>query len=230
MREVVLDTETTGLSPASGHRIVEIGCIELFNRLPTGRVYHTYLNPERSVPSESTAITGLTEEFLKPHPVFSKIANDFLDFIHTDPLVIHNASFDVGFLNSELGRLSLPLIEMARCVDTLKIARNKFPGSPASLDALCKRFGVNLDKRDKHGALLDSELLAQVYLELIGGRQRSIEISVTTLEGGKLESEEVFIKQTIPPRLHEISTQEDADHRNFVNNLKNPLWSKILKN
>ena len=232
MREVILDTETTGLSPTSGHRVVEIGCVELFNRLPTGRTYQTYINPERSVPSESTAITGLTEAFLRPHPVFSQIASDFLEFIQADPLVIHNASFDVGFLNSELGRLSLPLIEMTRCIDTLKIARNKFPGSPASLDALCKRFGVDLGKRDKHGALLDSELLAQVYLELIGGRQRSIEISVATLEGelGKLEMGEVSIKETLPPRPHQISKQEDEDHQKLVSALKSPLWSKLLKN
>ncbi|MDF3034679.1 MAG: polymerase epsilon subunit, partial [Alphaproteobacteria bacterium] len=171
MREIVLDTETTGLDPAEGHRVIEIGCVELINYLPTGRVYHTYINPERDVPLEASAISGLKTDFLKPFPVFSKIVDDFLSFLGDDKLVIHNASFDLKFLNAELERLGHPLFLPHRATDTLKIARTKFPGSPASLDALCRRFQIDLTSRTKHGALVDSELLAKVYLELIGGRQ-----------------------------------------------------------
>ncbi|MBY0281923.1 MAG: DNA polymerase III subunit epsilon [Alphaproteobacteria bacterium] len=225
MREIILDTETTGLSPAQGHRIIEIGCIELFNHLPTGKFFHAYINPERDVPEISTKITGLTTEFLKPHPIFEKIVHDFLSFIGDDPLVIHNADFDMAFLNAELGRVNLPVLPKSRAIDTLYMARQKFPGSPASLDALCKRFNVDLSKRDKHGALLDSELLAQVYLELLGGRQRSLEL-IETQEVTVIEIEET--KTTHPVRVFEVSEVEKSRHQEFLSQIKSPLWGKIL--
>ena len=171
MREIVLDTETTGFDPASGDRIVEIGAVELMNHMPTGQTYHQYINPERSMPKSAFEVHGLGDDFLRDKPVFSKIARDFLGFIADAPLVIHNASFDMKFLNAELKAAGLPILPMARSIDTVDMARKKFPGSPASLDALCRRFGVDNSAREKHGALLDSEILAEVYLELIGGRQ-----------------------------------------------------------
>ena len=171
MREIVLDTETTGFEPSEGHRIVEIGAVELFNHMPTGRSYHQYINPERDMPTEAFAVHGLSEEFLCNHPVFRNIGEAFLDFVGDARLIIHNAAFDIKFLNFELGRIGLTHLQWDRVVDTLAMARRKFPGSPASLDALCRRFGVDNSAREKHGALLDSEILAEVYLELIGGRQ-----------------------------------------------------------
>ena len=171
MREIVLDTETTGFEPSEGHRIVEIGAVELFNHMPTGRTYHQYINPERQMPREAFEVHGLGDDFLRDKPVFRAIGRAFLDFIGDAKLVIHNAAFDVKFLNFELKLIGLPTIDWSRAIDTLAIARQKFPGSPASLDALCRRFGVDNSAREKHGALLDSEILAEVYLELIGGRQ-----------------------------------------------------------
>ena len=190
MREIVLDTETTGFEPGEGHRIVEIGAIELFNHVPTGNVYHQYINPERSMPKEAFDIHGLGDDFLRGKPVFREIAAAFLDFIGTDSrLVIHNAAFDMKFLNAELGWVGLPVIEQARALDTVMMARRKFPGAPASLDALCRRFGVDNSGREKHGALLDSELLAEVYLELIGGRQPDFALSVAvTASSGQVEA------------------------------------------
>ncbi len=171
MREIVLDTETTGFEPAEGHRIVEIGAVELMNHLPTGRTYHQYINPERIMPKEAFEVHGLGDDFLRDKPVFASIGRAFLEFISDAPLVIHNAAFDMKFLNHELSRAGLPALPMARATDTLMIARQKFPGSPASLDALCRRFNIDNSMREKHGALLDSEILAEVYLELVGGRQ-----------------------------------------------------------
>jgi DNA polymerase-3 subunit epsilon len=171
MREIVLDTETTGFEPGEGHRIVEIGAVELFNHLPTGGTYHQYINPERLMPKEAFEVHGLGDDFLRDKPVFSRIGQAFLDFIGDAQLVIHNAAFDMKFLNFELDRAGFAVLPYARATDTLLIARSKFPGSPASLDALCRRFGFDNSKREKHGALLDSEILAEVYLELIGGRQ-----------------------------------------------------------
>ncbi|MBU9697872.1 DNA polymerase III subunit epsilon [Rhodobacteraceae bacterium HSP-20] len=171
MREIVLDTETTGFEPSEGHRIVEIGAVELFNHLPTGRTYHQYINPQRSMPKEAFEVHGLGDDFLRDKPVFKAIGQAFLDFIGDAKLVIHNAAFDMKFLNAELEWAGLPGLPWARAVDTLAIARSKFPGAPASLDALCRRFGVDNSAREKHGALLDSEILAEVYLELVGGRQ-----------------------------------------------------------
>jgi DNA polymerase-3 subunit epsilon len=168
MREIVLDTETTGLDPTDGHRVIEIGCVELIDYLPTGQVYHTYINPERDVPEKASAINGIKTEFLADFPVFAKIADDFLSFIGDDKLVIHNAPFDLKFLNAELKLLGLSPLPLHRATDTLLIARKKFPGSPANLDALCRRYEIDLSTRTKHGALLDSELLAKVYFELLG--------------------------------------------------------------
>ena len=178
MREIVLDTETTGLDPKS-HRIVELACIELVNHLPTGAKLHKLINPEMDIPAESAAIHGITNAKVKDAPVFAEIAAEFLEFVGDSKLVIHNAEFDVGFLNGELVRLGFPKIPIARAIDTVHMARKKFPGAPASLDALCKRFGVDNAHRMLHGALLDADLLAQVYLELIGGRQPDLSLAVT---------------------------------------------------
>jgi DNA polymerase-3 subunit epsilon len=171
MREIILDTETTGLDPAEGHRIVEIGAIELDNHMPTRRSWHRYVNPERPMPQEAFEVHGLGDDFLRGKPVFREIAGAFLDFVGDARLVIHNAAFDLRFLNAELAACGLPAFPPDRAIDTLQIARQRFPGAPASLDALCRRFGVDNSGREKHGALLDSELLAEVYLELVGGRQ-----------------------------------------------------------
>jgi DNA polymerase-3 subunit epsilon len=171
MREIVLDTETTGLDPEMGDRIVEIGALELINHVPTGQTFHCYINPERPMPAEAYAVHGLGDDFLKNKPVFAAVVDEFLAFIDRSPLVIHNASFDLKFLNAELKRLGRLPLPSSRAVDTLAIVRSRFPGSPASLDAMCRRFGIDNSARLKHGALLDSEILAEVYLELIGGRQ-----------------------------------------------------------
>ncbi|WP_430465736.1 DNA polymerase III subunit epsilon [Tabrizicola sp.] len=184
MREIVLDTETTGFEPSEGHRIVEIGAVELFNHMPTGRTYHQYINPEREMPKEAFEVHGLGDEFLRDKPVFKDIGQAFLDFIGDAKLVIHNAAFDVKFLNFELKRIGLPSIDWSRAIDTLAISRQKFPGSPASLDALCRRFGVDNSAREKHGALLDSEILAEVYLELIGGRQPDFGLATQAQKSG----------------------------------------------
>ncbi|MGH8323979.1 MAG: DNA polymerase III subunit epsilon, partial [Steroidobacteraceae bacterium] len=177
MREIVLDTETTGFEPADGHRIVEIGCVELEDHLPTGRSYRCYLNPERPVPVESQRIHGLSDEFLADKPKFAEVAAEFLDFIGDAPLVIHNAGFDMKFVNSELHRIGQPPLPYSRAIDTIEIAKSKLPGARYSLDELCKRFAIDLTGRTKHGALLDAELTAQVYLELVGGRQRKLSLS-----------------------------------------------------
>ena len=179
MREIVLDTETTGFEPTEGHRIVEIGAVELFNHMPTGRTYHQYINPKRTMPKEAFEVHGLGDDFLRDKPLFASIAQAFLDFIAEAPLVIHNASFDMKFLNAELAMANMSALPANRAVDTLLIARKKFPGSPASLDALCRRFNIDNSMREKHGALLDSEILAEVYLELVGGRQPDFGLATT---------------------------------------------------
>lgn len=210
MREIVLDTETTGLEPAQGHRIIEIGCIELKNRTPTGARYHTYLNPERDVPEESRRITNLSTEFLVDKPLFADAVDGFLAFIGDDPLVIHNAEFDLKFLNAELVRAAKPKLNPERAVDTLLMARRKFPGSPASLDALCKRFDIALDERKAkgHGALLDVELLAQVYLELLGGRQPGLELVAADAAAGNGAK---VVHMPIPPRPRPLPVQLTMD-------------------
>lgn len=219
VREIVLDTETTGFEPSQGHRLVEIGCVELINHVPTGRVFHTYLNPNREVPIDAFNVHGLSYEFLKDHPPFPEMASLFLEFIEESPLVIHNAKFDMKFLNAELKTHEFSEIPFGRAVDTLMMARQKFPGSPASLDALCKRFGVDNGARDKHGALLDAELLAAVYLELIGGKQPglSFDFSSKSMEVGEKVEKERTIR---PPRLHVASEEELKLHQELMEKLK----------
>jgi DNA polymerase-3 subunit epsilon len=230
MREVVLDTETTGLNHAEGHRVIEIGCIELLNHFPSGRVFHTFVNPERDVPKEAEAVHGISTESLLGKPVFADIVDDFLAFIEDSTLVIHNAGFDVEFLNAELARAGRPLIGMNRVVDTLLLARRKHPGAPNSLDALCKRYQIDISQRTKHGALLDSELTAKVYLELIGGHQARLDLSarapVETRPGGSVRSPALARPQPLPARLTEA---EIAAHRAFIESLgKEPLWLRHL--
>lgn len=225
MREVVLDTETTGLDPQNGDRIVEIGCIELINHIPTGRHYHAYINPERPMPEEAFKVHGLSDEFLKDKPVFSAIAREFCSFIGEDPLVIHNAAFDIGFLNAELARLNgFPHIAMERAVDTVRIARSKFPGAQVSLDALCKRFNIDNSARTKHGALLDAELLAEVYLELIGGRQQGLGLAGLDIEAAAMVAVQAPRGPARPPRPHAPSEAELAAHAGFIAKLKDALW------
>ena len=220
MREVVLDTETTGLSPKSGDRIVEIGCVELVNHLPTGECFHEYINPERDMPEQAQAVHGLSEEFLSDKPLFADVSKAFDDFIGSSPLIIHNAEFDLGFLNAERDRLDFEPIPMDRAIDTVQMARRKFPGSKASLDALCRRFQIDISDRDVHGALKDAKLLAEVYLELIGGRQQGMELAAeTTIAATALE------KNSRPPRPHAPSPAEEAVHAKFLEKLNQPIWN-----
>ena len=222
MREIVLDTETTGFDPLAGHRIVEIGCVELINHLPTGRVFHAYVNPERDMPEEAFKVHGLSNEFLADKPVFAEVVADFLEFIADDPLVIHNAEFDMRFLNAELARLGFPTMPMSRSIDTVIMARKKFPGAQANLDALCRRFEIDNTHRTHHGALLDSELLAEVYLQLIGGRQPGFELG-TNARGGT-QATIAVVRQARPARPHAPLPEELAAHEAFVGKLKKPLW------
>jgi DNA polymerase-3 subunit epsilon len=225
MREIIFDTETTGMDPHDGHRLVEIGCIELENHIPTGRTYHQYINPERDVPAEVVAVHGLTNERLKDEPTFGEIVGDFMDFIGTDAkMVAHNADFDMKFINAEFKMFGFPAVDPKRVIDTLVIARKKFPGSPASLDALCRRFQIDNSNRTLHGALLDSELLAEVYLELLGGRQRGLGIDAETK---KVDEEQSLapIKRTLrEPRVFRISESEKTAHEKMLDDLKEPLW------
>lgn len=220
MREIIFDTETTGFDPESGDRIVEIGCVEAVNQIPTGRSFHKYINPERDMPAGAFAIHGLSEEFLRGHPVFAEVVAEFLDFIGDAALVAHNAEFDVKFINAELKKLGFPAISMTRVVDTLAIARRKFPGSPSSLDALCKRFNIDNSSRTKHGALLDAELLAEVYLELMGGRQVGFALVAEAVETVIVRRERVYRA----PRPHEATAEELSAHDGFVGGLKDPIW------
>lgn len=229
MREIVLDTETTGFEPAEGDRIVEIGAVELMGHVPTGRTYHQYINPQRSMPEEAFAVHGLSDEFLADKPVFKDIAQDFVDFVGDARLVIHNAAFDMKFLNAELGWLNRPLLPTDQALDTLAIARRKFPGSPASLDALCRRFGIDNSSRTLHGALLDSEILAEVYLELIGGRQPDFGLATdagaTSTSGTADDWRPQPRPQALSPR---ITKEEVAAHAAFLDSLgDDPLWKKL---
>jgi len=223
MREIVLDTETTGLDPGSGHRIVEIGCLELVNHVPTGQTYDQYINPERPMPVEAFEVHGLGDDFLAGFPPFAEIAQAFLDFIADATLVIHNAGFDMKFLNAELTQLGLPRLPMSRAVDTIQLARARFPGAQASLDALCRRFEIDNSARTKHGALLDSELLAEVYLELIGGRQPDLDL--LTARKGRPGPHQDAERAVRPPRPHAPSEQELADHAALVARLTDPIWN-----
>ncbi len=226
MREIVLDTETTGFEPGDGHRLVEVGCLELENHLPTGRVFHTYLNPERDVPSDATRIHGLTTEFLKKHPVFAEKVSEFLDFIGEDKLVIHNAEFDMKFLNAELKTCGFPPLKMTRVVDTLAMARSKFPGQPANLDALCRRFKIDNSDRKFHGALLDSELLAEVYMELMGGRQHGLGLASETAVASSAQLNAKIRRQKRDKREFPPSEAEVATHDKFLEKIKNSLWKQ----
>lgn len=229
MREIVLDTETTGFEPEAGDRIVEIGAVELHNHMPTGRTYHQYINPERSMPQEAFEVHGLGDDFLRDKPVFKLIGDAFLDFIGDAKLVIHNASFDMKFLNAELGWMGRPLLPPDQAIDTLMIARKKFPGSPASLDALCRRFGIDNSSRTLHGALLDSEILAEVYLELIGGRQPDLVLGTATSRSGLGPSDKNWRAPPRPAKLPPRLTEEEAAaHSAFVETLgENAQWRKF---
>ena len=227
MREVVLDTETTGFDPESGDRIVEIGAVELMGHMATGRTYHQYINPERSMPEEAFQVHGLGDDFLKDKPKFAAVGQAFLDFIGDAKLVIHNAAFDIKFLNAELKWMGLPQIPWDQAIDTLAIARKKFPGSPASLDALCRRFGIDNASRTLHGALLDSEILAEVYLELIGGRQPDFGLSTAGQTSGAQDTSGWSPrprKTALPSRLTDT---EAAAHAEFVAQLgDDAVWLK----
>ena len=220
MREIILDTETTGLDPADGHRIVEIACIELHNHLPTGKVFHRYVNPERAMTAEAEAIHGLGDEFLRRHEPFASIAAAFVAFVGDAQIVAHNAAFDLGFINAELKRLELPPL-VGPVVDTLDMARKRFPGAPASLDALCRRFAIDLSTRDKHGAKLDCELLAKVYLELVGGRQSALDLGAQAVKAALRAASE---RPARAPRLYAPSADERASHAALVAKLKAPIW------
>jgi DNA polymerase III subunit epsilon len=229
MREIVFDTETTGLDPFQGHRLVEIGCVELVNRFPTGRTFHCYINPERDIPGEAFAIHGLSSDFLKDKPVFSDVADDLLAFIDGSQLVAHNAGFDLGFLNAELERVEYPTIPRDQLIDTLLLARRKYPGGPNRLDDLCGRFGIDNSHRTKHGALLDAELLAEIYLELIGARQAQLALVVASdaLDVGRGYS---YIAKIRPVPLPNRITETDlAAHRAFVAELgPKAIWNDYL--
>lgn len=229
MREIVLDTETTGLDPEQGHRVIEIGAVELYNHIPTGKTLQLYINPERDIPSESTAVHGITAEFLKDKPIFSQIYTQFLEFIGTDSkLVIHNAEFDMKFLNAELKRVGHAPLAWSRALDTAALARKKFPGSPANLDALCRRFGIDNSNRTFHGALLDSELLAEVYLELLGGRQHGLGLIAEGRESRPAAQKDSSGHKTLrAARPHEASAEELAAHEEMLAGMKDPLWKKL---
>jgi DNA polymerase III subunit epsilon len=217
MREIVLDTETTGLDPAAGHRIIEIACIELLHHIPTGRDFHRYVNPGRDVPLDAHDVHGLTEEFLAGHPPFEAIVDDLFAFIGSDPLVIHNAEFDIAFLNAELTRIGRPMLAPSH-IDTLTMARQRFPGAPASLDALCRRFEIDLSGRANHGARIDCGLLAAVYLELIGGRQPGLNFAAP--EAAVVSA----IRIARAPRPHAPSAEELAAHEAMLALITSPLW------
>lgn len=230
MREIVLDTETTGLDPKSGHKIVEIGCVELMHRVPTGKVYHVYVNPQREVPKEAEAVHGLNYSFLQKHPLFEDHVDAFLEFIGSDPLVIHNAPFDMKFLNAELEACGRTVLPMERAIDTLKIAKQKFPGSPASLDALCRRFEVDNSNREYHGALLDSELLAAVYLELLGGKQPQLLAQPTSNTRVEFVDLNDMLKTKVKKegKVLKLSPEDQQAHRAMCERLKDPIWSQKL--
>ena len=224
MRRVALDTETTGLNPLNGHRIVEIGCVELDDNIPTGKEWHSYLNPERSVPEAAEAVHGLSTKFLSDKPLFSDVSDNFLMFIEGAELVIHNAKFDIGFLNNELSLIKRPIINIEKTIDTVLLARKTLPGAAASLDALCKRFHIDLSRREKHGALLDAQLLAEVYLELTGGRQSSLELSSSYKKKNKIKQNKLILNTSdLNVKLFD---DEIKEHEKLVNKLKAAIWLK----
>jgi DNA polymerase-3 subunit epsilon len=226
MRRIALDTETTGLNPLDGHRIVEIGCVELDINIPTGKEWHTYLNPQRTMPEAAFAVHGLDDNFLSDKPLFKNISSDFLNFIKGAELVIHNARFDIGFLNNELKLANLPIINIDESIDTVQLARQTIPGAAASLDALCKRFNIDLSQRGKHGALLDAQLLAEVYLELTGGRQSSLVLNQPSqnanapIQGIEIINKELEVFSAF------ITKEEETKHLNMLKRIKEPLWQR----
>lgn len=226
MREIVLDTETTGFEPSEGHRLVEIGCVELVNHVATGETFHKYCNPERDMPEEAFRVHGLGNDFLADKPLFKEIAQAFLDFVGDAPLIIHNAKFDMKFLNAELQLCGLKPLPMEQAVDTVALARRKHPGSPVSLDALCRRFNIDNSSRTYHGALLDSELLAEVYLELVGGREPGLALAADASgDGGAAIT---IDRPYRAPRPHSPTPEELAAHAAFVKDrLKDPLWATL---
>ena len=230
MREIVFDTETTGLDPVSGDRIVEIGCVEMLNRAETGRHFHAYFNPGRPMPPGAEAVHGLTDVFLSDKPTFAERVEDLLEFIEDSPLVAHNASFDFGFLNHELGLCGRGVLCTSRMVDTLTLARSRHPGAKHSLDALCTRFGVDRSHRVKHGALLDAQLLAQVYIELTGGRQIGLGlVEETSASEIAPAAGTVTIREPRAPRPHHAAIEELERHRAFISKLVNPLWERFTE-
>jgi DNA polymerase-3 subunit epsilon len=230
LREVVLDTETTGLDPGSGHRIVEIGCVELLNCIPTGRVWHCHINPDRDMPYAAYEVHGLSIEFLSTKPRFHELADDVLEFIEGAMLVMHNAPFDFAFLNAELERLNRPLLRWDRVVDTLALARRKHPGSPCSLDALCKRYGIDLSGREKHGALLDCRLLASVYVELVGGHQARLEFAAeAAAQAALLHTGATGARPRPTPLASRLTLEERLAHEAFIATLgEGALWRPVL--
>jgi DNA polymerase III subunit epsilon len=229
MREIVLDTETTGLDPLRGDRLVEIGCVEIFNRMPTGQIFHCYFNPERDMPAEAFAVHGLSSEFLATKPLFAEAVDEFLMFIGDAPLVIHNASFDVGFINAELDRIKRPGISKERLVDTLLLARRKHPGVSNRLDDLCSRYAIDNSHRTKHGALLDAELLAEVYIDLIGARQSQLLLAAEARDIRVARSGETPRRQREIPLTPRLTEADRAAHRNFVLTLGDkPIWNDFL--
>ena len=229
MREIVFDTETTGLSPQNGDRLVEIGCLEMINRVETGRHFHCYFNPGRPMPTEAEAVHGLSDRFLSDKPVFADKAAELLDFIGDSPLVAHNAAFDFGFVNHELGVCGQPPVCQTRMVCTLSLARTRFPGAKHSLDALCARFGVDRSARVKHGALVDAQLLAQVYIELTGGRQIGLGLVAETIAEATpaFGTEDIVVATIRPPRPHEPSLDELTRHAAFLAGIRDPIWHRL---
>lgn len=226
MREIVLDTETTGLDALRGDRLVEIGCVEMFNHMPTGQTFHVYINPERDMPQEAFAVHGLSSEFLSDKPLFVAVADEFLEFIGDAPLIIHNASFDIGFINMELERLKRQAIPRDRLVDTLLLARRKHPGVSNRLDDLCSRYAIDNSRRTKHGALLDAELLAEVYIDLIGARQSSLILAETQTSSIRIVEVERRVRET--PLSPRVTPDEIEAHRAFVATLgDNPIWREF---
>ncbi len=228
MREIVLDTETTGLDPFQGHRLVEIGCVELINRIPSGQTFHRYLNPERGVPEEAFAIHGLTASFLKDKPLFAEVVDELTAFLGAAPLVMHNAGFDIAFLNAELERVGRPPIARERMIDTLLIARRKYPGGANRLDDLCARYAIDNSRRAKHGALLDAELLAEVYVELIDARQAQLVLAQATMPG-HAPGEPIIVRERPVPLAVRVTAEERAAHRAFIATLgETAIWRDYL--
>ena len=226
MRRIALDTETTGLNPLDGHRIVEIGCVELDINIPTGKEWHTYLNPQRTMPEAAFIVHGLDDNFLSNKPLFKNISSEFLNFIKDAELVIHNARFDIGFLNNELKLANLPIINIDKAIDTVQLARQTIPGAAASLNALCKRFDIDLSQRGKHGALLDAQLLSEVYLELTGGRQSSLVLNQplqnksSSIKGIEIINNELKLLSAF------ISKEEEEEHSYMLKKIKEPIWER----